>query len=229
METLIPQLLLDLVMATLLAVTIFYCTKLNKRIRVLQDSKSELATLIQKFDESTQQATRSINEIHIVSKRINESIKTKLEKANYIVDDLSFMIEKGNKLADRMEADISGTRGKASPPAAAEPMRPALRGTAAAPQPARGEPMPLRDEDGAAEGRLQRRIPRDTAPVDAGAEKARRNAGLESMLEKIAQKKAAAGQDTAGADAGGARKLRATTKLRSKAEQELYDALKSEH
>lgn len=225
MEVLVPKLLLDLVMAVLLGVTIYYCTKLNRRIRVLQDSKGELATLIAKFDESTQQATRSISEIHLVSKKINESIKTKLEKANYIVDDLAFMIEKGNKLADRMEADISGTRKPG-----AEAMKTSLRPRAI--EPSKNETSaPQEEEAPAGSGRLSRRLPRDAAvPVDAGSEKARRNAGLESMLEKIAQKKAANAQ-TQGADnaAGTARKLRATTKLRSKAEQELYDALKSEH
>ncbi len=219
MEVLVSQLMLDMVMAVLLAVTIYYCTKLNKRIRILQDSKSDLAALIQKFDESTQQATRSINEIHIVSKRINESIKTKLEKANYIVDDLAFMIEKGNKLADRMESDISGSRKPA------ELAKPSVRNAAA-----QAEPMPLKEEEPAS-GRLPRRIPRDLSneSAAAGSDKARRNAGLESMLEKIAQKKAASGQQAQQPEAPGARKLRATTKLRSKAEQELYDALKSEH
>lgn len=226
MEALLPKLILDLVVAALLAVTIFYCTKLNRRIRVLQDSKSELAALIQKFDESTQQATRSINEIHVVSKKINESIKTKLDKANYIVDDLAFMIEKGNKLADRMEADISGSRKPADAGRAAP-----QRGRAAATEPAQGEPMQLKEENSAA-SRLPRRVARDAA-VGASQtqdDKARRAAGLETMLEKIAQKKAAGAAEAQQAGgAGTARKLRASTKLRSKAEQELYDALKSEH
>ncbi len=219
MEVLLPKLILDLLVAVLLGVTIFYCTKLNKRIRVLQDSKSELAALIQQFDESTQQATRSINEIHVVSKRINESIKTKLEKANYIVDDLAFMIEKGNKLADRMETDISGAR-KPHPVESARASIPRNR-------PETVEvPAPERTTQAAEDARLPRRLSRGAVSPDE--EKAKRNAGLENMLEKIAQKKAAAGE-TQTTVSGTARKLRASTKLRSKAEQELYDALKSEH
>lgn len=218
MEVLLPKLILDLLVAVLLGVTIFYCTKLNKRIRILQDSKSELAALIQQFDDSTQQATRSINEIHVVSKRINESIKTKLEKANYIVDDLAFMIEKGNKLADRMETDISGSR-KAQPAEAARAQMPRSRAEAAE-QPAPERAQPVEDS------RLPRRLSRGAVSPDE--EKAKRNAGLENMLEKIAQKKAAGG-DAQATVSGTARKLRASTKLRSKAEQELYDALKSEH
>lgn len=211
MEALLPKLILDLIVSVLLGVTIVYCTKLNRRIRVLQDSKSELAGLIQQFDASTQQATRSINEIHVVSKKINESIKAKLDKANYIVDDLSFMIEKGNKLADRMESDIAGTR------------------KAAAPRGREGSPAEAPQERGSEEeaaARLPRRLAHG-APAEE--EKARRNAGLEHMLEKIARKKEAAAQGPVETTVGTARKLRASTKLRSKAEQELYDALKSEH
>jgi hypothetical protein len=217
MTALVFSLILDLIVAALLGITIFYCTKLNKRIRILQDSKNELAQLIHQFDESTQMATRSISEIHVVSRKINESIKTKLEKANYIVDDLAFMIEKGNKLADRMESDFSGSR-KASPSGRSEAALRAPAPRAAAAEEAEMAALPRRIAQAAAGGETER--PR------------RASAGLESMLEKIAQKKSeaspAAGAVPREAAQGTARKLRANTRLRSKTEQELYDALKSE-
>ena len=60
---------LNLVMAGLLLATLVYCLKLNKRIKVLQDSKSELARIIREFDASTQRATQNINEIHAATIR----------------------------------------------------------------------------------------------------------------------------------------------------------------
>lgn len=104
----------DVIVALLLITTIVYCLKLNKRIRVLQDSKSELAQLIEKFDQSTVRATHSIQEIHKASKKITENMQARLDKANFLADDLAFMIEKGSKLADRMEGGISSTRGMAA-------------------------------------------------------------------------------------------------------------------
>ena len=101
-------LILDIMLASMLAATIFYCLKLNTRIRILQDSKSELAMLIQQFEQSTQQATNSIAEMHTLSKKVSEAMQTKLEKANYIADDLTFLIDRGNKLADKIEGNVSG-------------------------------------------------------------------------------------------------------------------------
>lgn len=96
--------LLNLVMAGLLLATLIYCLKLNKRIKILQDSKSELARIIREFDQSTQRATQNINEIHAATMRISENIQHKIDKANYLADDLEMMIDKGNKLVGRTDA-----------------------------------------------------------------------------------------------------------------------------
>lgn len=96
--------LLNLVMAGLLLATLIYCLKLNKRIKILQDSKSELARIIREFDQSTQRATQNINEIHAATMRISENIQHKIDKANYLADDLEMMIDKGNKLAGKTDA-----------------------------------------------------------------------------------------------------------------------------
>ncbi len=94
---------LNLVMAGLLVTTLIYCLKLNKRIKVLQDSKSELARIIREFDSSTQRATQNINEIHAATMRISENIQHKIDKANYLADDLEMMIEKGIKMTGKVE------------------------------------------------------------------------------------------------------------------------------
>ena len=95
---------LNLVMAGLLLATMIYCLKLNRRIKVLQDSKSELARIIREFDSSTQRATQNINEIHAATMRISENIQHKIDKANYLADDLEMMIERGGKMTGRTDA-----------------------------------------------------------------------------------------------------------------------------
>lgn len=89
---------MNAMMAGLLLATIIYCLKLNKRIKVLQDSRSELARIIREFDESTQRATQNINEIHAATMRISENMQHKIDKANYLADDLDAMIERGTKM-----------------------------------------------------------------------------------------------------------------------------------
>lgn len=104
MQNEILSVIMNGLMAALLLATIIYCLKLNSRIRVLQDSKSELARIIREFDESTQRATQNINEIHAATMRISENMQHKIDKANYLADDLEILLEKGNKMAGKVDA-----------------------------------------------------------------------------------------------------------------------------
>lgn len=200
--------LLNAFVALLLGVTIFYCLKLNKRIRILQDSKSELAQLIEKFDMSTQQATYSIQEIHKASKKINENIQVKLDKANYLADDLAFMIEKANKMADRMEGGISASRpgGARSQTAAEMRQRPVRE------EPARGE-----DDEGPS--LADKLAARNNAKKPAEG-KAAGGKTLDGMMERLSELQGKGGTQ-------GGRKVSA--RPRSRSEQELMEALKSDN
>ena len=104
MENAVLSILVNGMMAVLLFVTIIYCWRLNNRIRILQDSKSELARIINEFNESTERATQSIKEIHSATDRISENIQHKIDKANFLVTDLDFMIEKGQRLTGNTPA-----------------------------------------------------------------------------------------------------------------------------
>ena len=96
--------LMNVLMAGLLLATLIYCLKLNKRIKVLQDSKSELARIIREFDDSTQRATQNINEIHAATMRISDNIQHKIDKANFLANDLEMLVQRGNKITGKTEA-----------------------------------------------------------------------------------------------------------------------------
>jgi len=93
-------------------VTISYCWMLNRRIQILQDSKSELSQLLKHFDESTQRASESIIALQTTSKKIGEGIQQRIDKANYLLDDLAFMLEKGAKLSEKLEANMAVNRAR---------------------------------------------------------------------------------------------------------------------
>lgn len=95
------SLLVNSMMALLLLVTIIYCWRLNKRIRILQDGKSELAQIIREFNESTERATQSIADIHQATTRLSENIQHKIDRANFLATDLDMMIEKGSRLTGK--------------------------------------------------------------------------------------------------------------------------------
>lgn len=101
MQNVFLTLLINGMMAALLLATIIYCLKLNSRIRLLQDSKSELAKIIREFDESTQRATQSIAEIHQATARLSDNIQHKIDKANFLMTDLDYLIERGAKVTGK--------------------------------------------------------------------------------------------------------------------------------
>lgn len=108
MENIVLSLLVNGMMAVLLLVTIIFCSRLNSRIRILQDSKSELARIIREFNESTERATQSIADIHEATNRISENIQHKIDKANYLATDLELMIDKGQRITGvRVDAPAS--------------------------------------------------------------------------------------------------------------------------
>jgi len=106
------SLLLDTLIAVLLCITIAYCWILNQRIKILQDGKSELAQLLKHFDDSTKRASESIIALQTTSKRIGEGIQVRIEKSNYLIEDLAYMIDKGEKMANRMDASFAVSRAR---------------------------------------------------------------------------------------------------------------------
>lgn len=205
MAQLVLSLFLDGMMVLLLVLTIYYCWRLNVRIRVLQDSKSELARIITQFDESTRRATRGVAEIHEVTSRIAENIQHKIDKANYLADDLQFMIEKGNKMAEKLD----GGRGAA-------PISPARK-------PTMQEPPSRRERES-----------RDA--TGDGGEAEPRTSSLDDVLRRVSNRKPevpaaveeaeSIGTAPASEEVAPARR-RLGARIRSKSEQELFEALKT--
>lgn len=102
----IVSLLFDCLLAGLLIATITYCSKLSRRIKTLQDGRSELAGMIAQFDAATNRAIASVNDLQTVSKKIVDSMQIKIDKANFLADDLAFLIEKSNKIILQLEQQV---------------------------------------------------------------------------------------------------------------------------
>jgi hypothetical protein len=200
MSEIIIKMLLDCAVAGLLCATIFYCKKLNIRIKLLQDSKSELAQLIQQFDASTKAAVDSIQEIHRASRKISENIQGKLDKANYLANDLEFMIERAGKTADKIEKQIKDGRG-------GDAGETSKRGGATVNK---------------AEVTKTEMVQRASNMADRNAtpDKAGEKRGIEAMMDRISELKGSKTEQPP--------QMRPMARLRSKAEQDLMQALKKD-
>src|SRR5579863_7593068 len=100
----------DLVVAVLLAVTIFYAAMLNRRLAVLRSDKAELQALIQSLSTASHGAEAAVASLRSANEEIGRQVETKVERAQGLRDDLSYMIERGNTLADRLESAIRARR-----------------------------------------------------------------------------------------------------------------------
>jgi hypothetical protein len=96
-------LLFNCILASLLVATISYCSKLSRRIKILQDGRKEFATMLMQFDDATNKAVMSVNELQTVSKKMTDALQLKIDKANFLADDLAFLIEKSNKVILQLE------------------------------------------------------------------------------------------------------------------------------
>lgn len=200
MMTPLISLLIDLAVAGLLLAVIIYCRKLTRSIKTLQDSKSEMAKLFAEFDSSIEAAQESVRALKDATGKSEDLLKDKLDTANSIADDLAFMIERGNKMADQLESGLKGGR-SASPykQEQDEPEAPAASRSTA-------------DNNA---GKFAGRSKEVSSGGNTG-----RTASIESVLEQMANR------NNPGAK-GGKGESKPNSRIRSKAEQELFDSLKS--
>lgn len=164
------SLVLDIIISVLLVLTIAYAVRLNQRLSQLRSDKNELLQLAKTFAEATTRAETSIQNLKISS----EALRTEVQKAATLKEDLSYLVERGGRSADEMVANVrppSRAEGGASRHADPEArlIEDAIR--AASPQnsgarPDKDRPNPSPREDRAA---MTRRIAGHSANADTSS------------------------------------------------------------
>ena len=110
--------LLELGLAGLLAATLFHALRLERALGVLKRDRAVLEDLVTGFNASTQQAEAGIDRLRSTAEGAGRQIAKQLDAASGLKDDLVFLIERGERLADRMDTLVRSGR-----PMAAEPLR----------------------------------------------------------------------------------------------------------
>lgn len=144
------QSLLDAAVLPLLAVTLFHALRLRRALGVLSRDRHALEALVAAFNISTQQAENGIERLRGSAEGVGRAIARQNETALALKDDLAFLVERGDRLANRLDLQL---RAAPSPAARAEPVRPELR-----PEP-RHEPA--YEPAGAASTRVRSQAERD--------------------------------------------------------------------
>lgn len=108
------SLIVDILGAVLMAAVIFYVIRLNANLKTLKAGKAELEALIGAFTESTNRAEASVLRLKASATETATALQANVTKAQELRDDLSFMTDRADELATRLEAAIAAARG-ASP------------------------------------------------------------------------------------------------------------------
>src|SRR5260221_6861258 len=127
------NIVLDIVVAGLLLATIAYAVLLSRRLGALRNDKQQLEALVSSLDISSQRAEAGIASLKEAAERIGQQLQQRVEQGKALQTDLSYIIDLGGGLADRLESTIRARRDdtKPSPAAVAEAPdpRPRRRGT----------------------------------------------------------------------------------------------------
>ncbi len=128
--------LMDLVLAGLLVAMIVHGVLLNRRLSQLRADRDELASVVRDFQTATGQAVAGLDGIRVAADSTGRTLQERIEAGRSALRALEFLVERGERAAERLE---TGSRPVARPtaPLAASAAAPAAASATAAPTDAR--------------------------------------------------------------------------------------------
>lgn len=113
----------EVALAMLLAATLWYAIRLERRLGVLRRDNDALEALVAGFNEATTRAEASTARLRATAEGAGRQVAEQVEGAGRLRDDLLFLLERGEQLADRLDTVVREARGmaadRATPPRAA--------------------------------------------------------------------------------------------------------------
>jgi hypothetical protein len=121
----ILNIILDIVVAGLLLTTIAYATLLSRRLGALRNDKQQLEALVGSLDDSSQRAGAGIAALKEAAERSGRQLQERIDQSKALQADLSYIIDLGGGVADRLEGSIRARRddSRAAPDLAEAPPR----------------------------------------------------------------------------------------------------------
>lgn len=128
--------LMDVVLAGLLLAMIVHGVMLNRRLTRLREDRDELAAVVRDFQTATGQAVAGLDGIRTAADTTGRALQNRIDEAKASIRDLEFLVERGERAAERLE---EGSRQTGRPPV--QPAATVPTGTAAT-RPAPAAPAP---------------------------------------------------------------------------------------
>ena len=129
--------ILELALILLLAATLFHAMRLERALGVLKRDRGSLEALVEGFNASTRQAEDGIERLRAAADGAGRQIARQTDMAVDLKDDLTFLTERGERLADRLDGLVRaarppmrlGTPGGGKPPPGSLPVAVGPEGT----------------------------------------------------------------------------------------------------
>ncbi len=112
-------LVLDGMIVLLLVPTVGFAFVLNRRLATLRRAQDEFRELLSGFNEATERAQTGVFQLKAAAGEVGGKLRDGVEKARTAGDELSFLIDAGNRLAERLDSGISAAPGVATETGAA--------------------------------------------------------------------------------------------------------------
>jgi hypothetical protein len=120
--------LLEIALIGLLAATLLQALRLERALGVLKRDRAALDELVRGFNASTRQAEQGVERLRAAADGVGRQMAQRIDAARELKDDLAFLAERGERVADRLETLVRAGRALSPEPprySAPEAPRPA--------------------------------------------------------------------------------------------------------
>lgn len=107
--------LLEIGLTGLLAATLFHALRLERALGVLKRDRAALETLVKEFNASTREADAGIERLRGTAERTARDLARQAAAAGQVKEDLVFLTERAERMADRLDGAISAGRSSDPP------------------------------------------------------------------------------------------------------------------
>jgi hypothetical protein len=104
------SILLDLLVAGLLVTVIVFAAILNRRLSVWRQDRAEFERIIAEFNRAAIRAETGVERLKAASEQTGKTLQQAVTKGQSLRDDLSYLIERAEPLADRLTDGVRVAR-----------------------------------------------------------------------------------------------------------------------
>ena len=105
----------DAIVALLLIATIGYSMVLNRRLGAVRNDREKFEVLVRNLNAASQRAEAAVTNLRVTADDLSRRLEKKVEEAKALSDDLTYMMERGGGIADKLANQIRAGRDALKP------------------------------------------------------------------------------------------------------------------